>query len=66
MASPRDWKNCLAVVEISAFTGSDQSLSDKGLTEDVFEVFRRLIPSCSGTLDELLEVAVILWGFSRD
>jgi hypothetical protein len=50
----------LKTLEVSAITSSDQSLKDMGLSEDGIEVFRRLLPSYSGTLDELLEVSAVL------
>jgi hypothetical protein len=53
-------ENLLKALEVSAITSSDQSLKDMGLSEDGIEVFRRLLPSYSGTLDELLEVAAVL------
>jgi hypothetical protein len=50
----------LKALEVSAITSSDQSLKDMGLSEDGIEVFRRPLPSYSGMLDELLEVAAVL------
>ena len=50
----------LTEVEASTANLSDELLRSFGLTDDGIEVFRRLLPSYSGTLDELLEAAATL------
>jgi hypothetical protein len=52
--------NLLKKVEESTLDVSDDLLRSFGLTDDGIEVFRRLLPSYSGTLDELLEAAAVL------
>jgi hypothetical protein len=47
-------------VEQSTLAVSDDFLRGLGLSDDSVEIFRRLLPSYSGTLDELLEVAAVL------
>jgi hypothetical protein len=56
----RGLDNLLKKVEKSTVDLSDDLLRSFGLTDDCIEVFRRLLPSYSGTLDELLEVAAVL------
>ena len=50
----------LKEVEASTANLSDELLRSFGLTDDGIEVFRRLLPSYNGTLDELLEAAAVL------
>lgn len=47
----------LREVEELTVAVSDEFLRGLGLSDDSIEVFRRLLPSYSGTLDELLEAA---------
>jgi hypothetical protein len=56
----RGLDNLLKKVEESTVDLSDDLLRSFGLTDDCIEVFRRLLPSYSGTLDELLEAAATL------
>ena len=47
----------LRSVEISATLVSDEFLKEMNLNDDQIEIFRRLLPAYSGTLDELVETA---------